>query len=114
MSESGASGRVGEDGIVLVVDDSPDALRLLTDAIETTGASVLVALSGEEALSIAGRLTPEYVAFAATTYARLARPFLPADVTPDLALWRRQQWAAFAQECRHPLRAAREAWNRAW
>ena len=40
----------GEDGIVLVVDDSPDALRLLTEAIESTGASVLVALSGEEPL----------------------------------------------------------------
>lgn len=61
MSEDGASGRIGEDGIVLVVDDSPDALRLLTDAIETTGASVLVALSGEEALSIASRLTPDIV-----------------------------------------------------
>ena len=61
MSEDGASGRIGEDGIVLVVDDSPDALRLLTDAIETTGASVLVALSGEEALSIAARLTPDIV-----------------------------------------------------
>ena len=51
----------GEDGIVLVVDDSPDALRLLTEAIESTGASVLVALSGEEALSIASRLTPDIV-----------------------------------------------------
>ncbi len=61
MSEAGDARDVEESGIVLVVDDSPDALRLLTDAIETTGASVLVALSGEEALSIASRLTPDIV-----------------------------------------------------
>ncbi|TBH96375.1 hypothetical protein, partial [Escherichia coli] len=59
----------------------------------------------------AGRLTPEYVAFARTTYARLARPFLPQDLHPDRADWRRQQWAAFQEECRHPLRALREAWS---
>lgn len=62
----------------------------------------------------AGRLTPEYVAFARTTYARLARPFLPQDLHPDRSDWRRQQWAAFREECRHPLRALREAWSRAW
>ena len=57
-----------------------------------------------------GRLTPEYVAFARTTYARLARPFLPADAAPDAGAWRRQRLAALAEECRHPLRALREAW----
>ncbi len=64
MAEAAAppgAGAPSEKGIVLVVDDSPDALRLLTDAIESTGASVLVALSGEDALSIAERLTPDIV-----------------------------------------------------
>ncbi|WP_182086516.1 response regulator transcription factor [Aureimonas sp. ME7] len=53
----------GDDGhaLVLVVDDSPDTLRLLTDAIERTGASVLVALDGEQALGIAAEITPDVV-----------------------------------------------------
>ncbi|WP_281374710.1 DNA-binding response regulator [Aureimonas mangrovi] len=51
----------GGQDIVLVVDDSPDALRMLTDAIEMTGATVLVALGGAQALEIAGRLTPDIV-----------------------------------------------------
>ncbi len=48
----------GESQIVLVVDDSPDTLRLLTDAIEATGATVLVALEGAQALDIAAEITP--------------------------------------------------------
>ena len=50
-----------ERDIILVVDDSPDTLRMLTDAIEQTGASVLVALDGEQALAIAGHVTPDVV-----------------------------------------------------
>lgn len=50
-----------ESQIVLVVDDSPDTLRLLTDAIEATGATVLVALEGEQALAIAAEITPDVV-----------------------------------------------------
>lgn len=60
-TQDGAGQAGGEASLVLVVDDSPDALRLLTDAIELTGASVLVALSGEEALSVASRLTPDII-----------------------------------------------------
>ncbi|KQT85216.1 response regulator transcription factor [Aurantimonas sp. Leaf443] len=47
--------------IVLVVDDSPDTLRLLTEALEQAGATVLVALEGEAALSIAAEVTPDIV-----------------------------------------------------
>ena len=47
--------------IVLVVDDSPEALGFLTSALEKAGITVLVATSGEAALSIAGRVTPDMV-----------------------------------------------------
>ncbi|RIY02738.1 DNA-binding response regulator [Aureimonas flava] len=59
MREGDAPG--GESHIVLVVDDSPDTLRLLTDAIEATGATVLVALEGSQALAIAAEITPDIV-----------------------------------------------------
>ena len=36
--------------LVLVVDDSPNTLRMLTDAIEEAGMTVLVAREGEHAL----------------------------------------------------------------
>lgn len=44
--------------IVLLVDDSPDALGFLTDALEQSGFSVLIATSGQSALNIAERITP--------------------------------------------------------
>lgn len=47
--------------VVLVVDDSPQTLRLLTDAIDETGAMVLVALGGEEALELVEQITPDVV-----------------------------------------------------
>ena len=47
--------------IVLVVDDSPDTLSVLTDAIEEAGMTVLVARDGEGALAIAERVTPDVV-----------------------------------------------------
>ncbi len=47
--------------IILVVDDSPDALGFLTEALEATGAMVLVATGGETALDIAARITPDVV-----------------------------------------------------
>lgn len=47
--------------IVLVVDDSPNTLRLLTDAIEGAGMTVLVALDGEQALSLIERITPDVI-----------------------------------------------------
>jgi DNA-binding response OmpR family regulator len=46
---------------VLVVDDSPDTLRLLTDAIEEAGMTVLVARESEHALSIVEKVTPDVI-----------------------------------------------------
>jgi DNA-binding response OmpR family regulator len=47
--------------IVLLVDDSPDSLSFLTEALEETGYSVLIATSGASALSIADRITPDLI-----------------------------------------------------
>lgn len=47
--------------IVLVVDDSPETLRLLTDAIENAGMTVLVAREGEHALSIVEKVVPDVI-----------------------------------------------------
>ncbi len=46
---------------VLVVDDSPETLGFLTEAMEAEGVVVLVATSGRQALAIAGRVTPDVV-----------------------------------------------------
>jgi len=50
----------GQD-VVLVVDDSPEALGFLTSAMEESGVTVLVAKSGEAALGIAERVTPDII-----------------------------------------------------
>ncbi|WP_299176514.1 response regulator transcription factor [uncultured Neptuniibacter sp.] len=47
--------------IVLVVDDSPDALSLINDALEGAGMDVLVALEGKQALTIANRIRPDII-----------------------------------------------------
>jgi DNA-binding response OmpR family regulator/DNA-binding CsgD family transcriptional regulator len=47
--------------IVLVVDDSPETLRLLTDALEEAGATVLVSLDGNNALALVERVTPDVI-----------------------------------------------------
>lgn len=47
--------------IVLVVDDSPEALGFLTDAMEASGVTVLVARSGETALGIARQVVPDII-----------------------------------------------------
>src|ERR1700749_356729 len=47
--------------IVLVVDDSPDTLSLLTDAIEEAGMTALVARQGDDALAIVEKVTPDVV-----------------------------------------------------
>ena len=45
-----------EDEIVLVVDDSPDTVSMLNDALDNEGFSVLVALSGMQAVSICKKI----------------------------------------------------------
>jgi DNA-binding response OmpR family regulator/DNA-binding CsgD family transcriptional regulator len=47
--------------IVLVVDDSPDTLRMLTDAIEDSGKTVLVAREGRQALSMIEKVKPDVI-----------------------------------------------------
>jgi len=47
--------------IVLVVDDSPETLSFLTEAIEGAGSSVLVALDGESALVLVEQITPDLI-----------------------------------------------------
>jgi DNA-binding NarL/FixJ family response regulator len=47
--------------IVLVVDDSPETLSLLTDALEMAGSTVLVATGGEQALGLCERITPDII-----------------------------------------------------
>jgi DNA-binding NarL/FixJ family response regulator len=51
---------VGKD-IILVVDDSPDTLNMVTSALESTGATVLVALGGAQALELVQNITPDVV-----------------------------------------------------
>lgn len=47
--------------IVLLVDDSPEALGFLTEALEQSGCSVLIATSGASALAIVERITPDII-----------------------------------------------------
>jgi len=47
--------------VVLVVDDSPETLSFLTAAIEATGATVLVAVSGSAALAVVREITPDII-----------------------------------------------------
>lgn len=50
-----------ERDIVLIVDDSPETLGFLTQALETSGIMVLVATSGAAALAITDRVTPDII-----------------------------------------------------
>jgi DNA-binding response OmpR family regulator/DNA-binding CsgD family transcriptional regulator len=74
--------------IVLVVDDNPDTLGFLTEALEAAGAMVLVATGGEQALAIVERITPDVILMDAVmpgldgfeTCRRLKRLSATADV----------------------------------
>ena len=43
---------------VLVVDDAPDSLSLISDTLEHVGINTLVALDGKQALAIAKNIRP--------------------------------------------------------
>ena len=47
--------------VVLLVDDSPETLGFLAEALEKSGYSVLIATSGRAALNIAERIIPDIV-----------------------------------------------------
>ncbi|MET1414289.1 response regulator transcription factor [Roseibium sp. HPY-6] len=46
---------------VLVVDDSPETLGFVTEALKKTGVAVLVATSGEAALTICDKVSPDTI-----------------------------------------------------
>ena len=52
---------IDQQGIVMIVDDVPDNLALLSDALERAGYMVLVALDGASALERMQRLRPDIV-----------------------------------------------------
>ena len=47
--------------VVMVVDDSVDSIRMINDALEEAGMTVLVALDGSQALTISQNITPDIV-----------------------------------------------------
>lgn len=47
--------------VVLVVDDSVDSIRMINDALENAGMTVLVALDGSQAVNISHNITPDIV-----------------------------------------------------
>src|SRR3981189_1024151 len=47
--------------IALVIDDSPETLRLLTDALDSAGMTVMVAMDGASAMRIVEQITPDIV-----------------------------------------------------
>ena len=47
--------------LVLVVDDSPDSLGMINDALDAAGLTVLVALEGRQAISITNSITPDII-----------------------------------------------------
>lgn len=48
-------------GIILVADDSADALGMLNEALINEGYTIFVALDGVQALAIAGRMAPDII-----------------------------------------------------
>jgi CheY-like chemotaxis protein len=50
-----------ERGVILIVDDTPDNLALLSDALDEVGYMVLVALDGLSALSRIQRRRPDLI-----------------------------------------------------
>lgn len=50
-----------ENEVVLVVDDSPETLGMLNEALEQAGLNVLIALEGKQAITIAQKITPDII-----------------------------------------------------
>lgn len=50
-----------ESYLALIVDDSPDTISMLNEALERAGISTLVALEGNQALSIARKMLPDII-----------------------------------------------------
>jgi len=50
-----------EKDLVLIVDDTPETLSILSEALEKEGMDTLVALEGSQALSIARKMLPDVI-----------------------------------------------------
>jgi CheY-like chemotaxis protein/DNA-binding CsgD family transcriptional regulator len=61
LADAALPGVLGNRPIVLIVDDTPDNLALLSDTLRADGYAVLVALSGDDALKRLARVTPDVV-----------------------------------------------------
>jgi DNA-binding NarL/FixJ family response regulator len=61
MTRDLLAGRVQHRDIVLVVDDLPDSLSVLTDALEHAGLTILVAGDGLTALGVVERIAPDLI-----------------------------------------------------
>ena len=92
--------------VVLVVDDSPETLGMLNDTLEQAGVTVLVALEGSQALTIAHSITPDIILLDALmpgmdgfeTCRRL-------KANPDLKVWSRASMPAASTISPSPSRA---------
>lgn len=51
----------GDRTVVLIVDDTPDNLALLSDTLQSAGYAVLVALNGQAALKCLAHVTPDVI-----------------------------------------------------
>ena len=49
------------DALVLIVDDSPPSISMLSEILEDEGMSTLVALEGQQALKIAKKMSPDII-----------------------------------------------------
>lgn len=58
---SSRSRHAGKRDVVLIVDDSPETLSMLNDTLDAAGITVLVALEGQQALTIASSITPDII-----------------------------------------------------
>src|SRR6202000_3312895 len=47
--------------VALIVDDSPETLRLLTDALDGAGMTVMVAMDGAAAMRVVDQITPDII-----------------------------------------------------
>lgn len=61
MAPQATGSAVAGPGVVLIVDDTPDNLALLSDALDAVGYTVLVALDGASALERIERLAPDII-----------------------------------------------------
>ena len=51
----------GNSGMILIVDDTPESLAFMNEALAGAGYTVLVAMDGEQALNIARLMTPDLI-----------------------------------------------------